>query len=89
MTTMAVKCGYLYEDKTIGLICTLTGKTCLADRDGGGHWCLRARWADEFEVKHGTSISELGKRQPLDYQANHPTTEAAKSTETPQTEVPP
>jgi len=57
MTTMAVKCGYLYEDKTIGFICTLTGKTCiLADRDLGGHWCLRARWADEFEVKHGTSI---------------------------------
>jgi len=66
MTTMAVKCGYLYEDKSIGLICTLTGNACLVDRDGGGHWCLRARWADEFEVKHGTSIFELSKRPPTD-----------------------
>jgi hypothetical protein len=54
------KCSYLMDSGMA--ICTLTGGQCLVDRDGGGHWCLRARWADEFEAKHGTSVFELGER---------------------------
>ena len=55
------KCGYQYQ-----LLCTLTGRTCFVDEDGGAQQCLRARWAKEFEIKHDTSVFELGKRQPID-----------------------
>jgi hypothetical protein len=37
---MGFKCGYQY-----GLLCTLTGRKCFVDEDGGAQQCLRARSA--------------------------------------------
>jgi len=48
---MGFKCGYQY-----GLLCTLTGRKCFVDEDGGAQQCLRARWAKEFDIKHATGI---------------------------------
>ena len=63
---LGFNCGYQYQENDDDLLCTLTGRTCFVDEDGGAQQCLRARWAKEFEAKHGTSIFELGKRQPID-----------------------
>jgi len=63
---LGFRCGYQYQENDDDLLCTLTGRPCFVDEDGGAQQCLRARWAKEFEAKHGTSIFELGKRQPID-----------------------
>jgi len=65
---LGFKCGFQYQEQENDddPLCTLTGRMCFVDKDGGAQQCLRARWAKAFEAKHGTSIFELDKRQPID-----------------------
>ena len=63
---LGFKCGFQYQENDNGLLCTLTGRMCFVNEDGGAQQCLRARWAKAFEAKHGTSILELGERQRID-----------------------
>jgi len=60
------KCGYQYQVFDDDPLCTLTGRPCSGEYGGTNLECLRERWAKEFEAKHGTSIFEIGKRQPID-----------------------